>query len=571
MDQKSWLWKKRSTEKTLVADKATNSLSKNEEVTEVQKLVIEDLGKFRGQVDAELKALLMRVESTEKENATLKYEVRVLEKQLDIRSEEREFNRRSEIKKENELRTLSYRNMGASDMNLMDDFAEMEKLAVVSVDNAIILTSSANRNISNSVHKVLELLEGINIQSQDNGVSEFSSGKDGEILSYRNSENPTGYIVRVFQWKAAELSAILQQFVSICNDLLNGKADVEQFVQQVASNLEWVINHCFSIQDVSSMKDAIRSHLYWDESGSESEVDSESECNKLCVQTDDVPYPGTEGKIWNVEWGDKESSSTESEIVKIHPQESKDIDENLDSEMETREEISDQVEKQKMIKEGLTETNHEWRKACERISHLENELENRSHFCRRLEETCHDLEIQIRSMTSKDVSDDGKQRERQLQSDLEITAASEKLAECQETILNLGKQLKALASPNDAALFDKVITKTANSVGTTLPTPTKNISRRSSLLNKMLAEDNNPHGSSHTSKENENGERFSSVGTNAATENSVKSINSERFDQEEKTRTSVASMDIVPCKKNGSRSFFKKLFWPQKKGKHLRL
>ncbi|KAL8463707.1 hypothetical protein ACS0TY_033596 [Phlomoides rotata] len=60
MDQKSWLWKKRSTEKTLVADKATNSLSKNE-VTEVHKLVIEDLGKFRGQVDAELKALLMRV------------------------------------------------------------------------------------------------------------------------------------------------------------------------------------------------------------------------------------------------------------------------------------------------------------------------------------------------------------------------------------------------------------------------------------------------------------------------------------------------------------------------------
>lgn len=41
--------------------------------------------------------------------------------------------------------------------------------------------------------------------------------------------------------------------------------------------------------------------------------------------------------------------------------------------------------------------------------------------------------------------------------DWEIAAASEKLAECQETILNLGKQLKALASPRDAALFDKVI------------------------------------------------------------------------------------------------------------------
>lgn len=45
--------------------------------------------------------------------------------------------------------------------------------------------------------------------------------------------------------------------------------------------------------------------------------------------------------------------------------------------------------------------------------------------------------------------------------DWEIAAASEKLAECQETILNLGKQLKALASPRDAALFDKVISTPA--------------------------------------------------------------------------------------------------------------
>ncbi|KAF0890730.1 hypothetical protein E2562_004228 [Oryza meyeriana var. granulata] len=40
---------------------------------------------------------------------------------------------------------------------------------------------------------------------------------------------------------------------------------------------------------------------------------------------------------------------------------------------------------------------------------------------------------------------------------LEISIASKKLIECQETILNLGKQLKALASPKDAILFDKVV------------------------------------------------------------------------------------------------------------------
>lgn len=45
----------------------------------------------------------------------------------------------------------------------------------------------------------------------------------------------------------------------------------------------------------------------------------------------------------------------------------------------------------------------------------------------------------------------------------DIIAATEKLAACQETILNLGKQVKALASADDGPLFDKVISTTAKS------------------------------------------------------------------------------------------------------------
>ncbi|EYU23674.1 hypothetical protein MIMGU_mgv1a026099mg [Erythranthe guttata] len=204
MDQKSWLWKIRSTEKTLVADKASNSLSKHDEdenedadeedekLNKVQKLliektdlernlrisneklssalsecnakdniakkqvkiaeeaiaeqdkrvhsamvkrsdefekitialnekladsgkrlaklgaentqlskslsgkekVIEDLSKYKTQIEADFSALMSRVESTEKENTSLKYELRVLEKELHIRNEEREYTRR---------------------------------------------------------------------------------------------------------------------------------------------------------------------------------------------------------------------------------------------------------------------------------------------------------------------------------------------------------------------------------------------------------------------------------------------------------------------------------------------
>lgn len=68
----------------------------------------------------------------------------------------------------------------------------------------------------------------------------------------------------------------------------------------------------------------------------------------------------------------------------------------------------------------------------------------------------------------------------------DITAASLKLAECQETILNLGKQLKALATPTEAALFDKVFNANGS---TTTAAINKSWNRRFSLRDQMLAED----------------------------------------------------------------------------------
>ncbi|XP_011083564.1 filament-like plant protein 7 isoform X1 [Sesamum indicum] len=467
-------------------------------------------------------------------------------------------------------------------------------------------------DVSISVHKVLELLEGINIQSQDNGASESLSGKDDKLLSYKNAENPTGYMVRVFQWKTAELSTILQQLVQTCNDLLDGTTDLEQFVQQVGSNLEWIINHCFSLQDVSSMKDAIRNHLDWDEldgSRSESEVDGGfanhyAECNRLHIRREDMRYlpivstlsadnsacQMEELQTPRKEEANKESSTVDLEAIlqpeivkgecfRIQPQESKDKTENhlpqLEIMKQSEGKTENQIEKQKMMKEDLQaqvmETNHELRKACQKILHLEHELENRTNSCKKLEETCHDLKIQLKSMTSKEIPDNGKHWEKQLQNDWEITAASEKLAECQETILNLGKQLKALASPSDAALFDKVISTPADSVVTSLSTPRKNISQRSSLLDKMLAEDKaRLVASPGTKNDTKNGNDSSAVSTNAAMESSSKFTDPSGTNHDEKCKTSAASMDIVPCKKKGGRSFFKRLFRRRKKGNSLK-
>ncbi|KAL7135522.1 hypothetical protein ABFS83_11G102700 [Erythranthe nasuta] len=524
--------------------------------------VIEDLSKYRTQIEADFSALMSRVESTEKENASLKYELRVLEKELHIRNEEREYTRRtadaaqrakletsvepckylhflqehslvsassdvgSEDKASCSESLASHRNMGASDMSLMYDFAEMEKLAVVSLsaDNSIPIPEKSGQkfssNSSSAIRKVIELVEGINIPSQDSDID--------KLLSTKNSEkNPTGYVVRVFQWKSDELSATLQRFVRTCNDLLNGKGDFEQFVVEAASNLEWVVNHCFSMQDVSCMKDAIRNRLDWDESGSESEVDSGSANNSV------------------------ENNTSQRDII-----------EDLNSERETVKQFEgkngNRVEKEKTTKGELEnqfmDSNHEQGKSYDNVLYLEHDPENKDSSCEKLEETCYDLNKQLKS---EEVLDKGSQWEKQLQNDWEITVASEKLAECQETILNLGKQLKALASPSDAALFEKVInTPDAESVITTSSTPQKTFSHQSSsLLDKMLADDNN-----------NNHQLFRA---SPETKKDIQNVNGEKCTKDEsKTGAAAASMEIVvPCKRNRGGSFFKKLFWRRKKGK----
>ncbi|KAK4416177.1 Filament-like plant protein 7 [Sesamum alatum] len=553
------------------------------------------------------------------------------------------------FKNEKQLGTPSDRNMATLDMNLMDDFAEMEKLAEASVDypaggphhspeaRGHVFQTTPNKSlnleafdigndskissteksdqksiVSISIQKILQLLEGINIISQENGVAESLTVKDVKALPCKISAAPTGYMVRVFQWKTDELTAVLKQFVQTCNDLLKGKADLQQFSQLVASNLEWLMNHCFSLQDVSSIKEAIRTHLDWDESRSESEVDSGSanhstESSQPHIEREDISYPPMvsplngrnssrqmeelrpkpkgEDKRLNVKEGKEEPLVTDlegrlpSEIAngesfRIQLKDSKDIIENLPTEMETmgqsKGKTGDEIEKQKMkddLETQLVETNLESGPSRQKISPPDSDLENNDTSCRRMEETCNGLKTQLNSMTSKEGQDDGNPSEKQLQNDWEITAASEKLAECQETILNLRKQLKALATPRDAALFDNVISTPAERDVTRTSIPEKNVSQRFSLLDKMLAEDNDQIdvSSKITKDDISNGNSNSVVSTNAAIESWSKFADPNGISCDAGL-SPVVSTAIVPCKKKGGINFWKKLFWRQKKG-----
>lgn len=572
---------------------------------------IEDLSKQRAQVESELSAVMNRLDSMEKNNASLKYEIRVLEKELDIRNEEREFNRRSaevsqkqhlesgkkvakleaecqrlrllvrkrlpgpttvtRMRKEAEVltrdpsmkrigalaeqltsmeeenRTLkealerksnelqvsrnmyaraasklsqavptrtvnnlnhapslaSVSDMGSDDrascaeswasaliselenfrneklkesavsakardseINLMEDFVQMERIAVFSTDEpshdclsnfsgptdtinsplpltgdieektdpldslvhelpdwvhdiaklavkenrvngrdpkeiledikSVLESDRKNHpsaiggpreSMSKSMSKVIELLEGITLSSSHESYN--SSGilpKKDENSPSKSSEMPTGYAVRVFQWKSSELSNTLQEFLHTCYDLLSERADFAKFLQELAFALEWILNHCFSIQDVSSMREELARSLECDDPRSEIESDAGSICRNF--ESDRSVTQPADGEQKEDEVSNKAPRRT-----------AKSLRSEIESLRESKKVTEDQVESHKSNNEALdrqlSAARVEPDETEKRLSSLEVKLGNKNSCCEELENTCLNLQLQL--------------------------------------------------------------------------------------------------------------------------------------------------------------------------------
>ncbi|PQP92539.1 filament-like plant protein 7 [Prunus yedoensis var. nudiflora] len=243
----------------------------------------------------------------------------------------------------------------------------------------------------------------------------------------------------------------------------------------------------------------------------------------------------------------------------------------LQSLRESKEIIQDQIKNHKVMNEDLdtqlTVARVELSEARQKFSSLEVELENKYNCCEELEATCLELQLQLESVKKKSPNSDLNPDERQAQNDWEITAASEKLAECQETILNLGKQLKAMAAPKEASLFDKVITNPTDintlKAKATCPTPQKKLNQRSSLLDQMLAEDGAGIKDLMSPKTKEvDSNSTSTFGPKRVIEplENILVVNGKYQDD----NATVGSLAIVPGKKRGGWSLWKKLVWRKK-------
>ncbi|KAJ0260416.1 Filament-like plant protein 7 [Hirschfeldia incana] len=412
----------------------------------------------------------------------------------------------------------------ASEMKLMDDFAEMEKLASTVPGSSPIFSSDSisatgpvenesNEDIkSDSTSKLPQSLDTvfkaimehkrITQRSTDEVLEEIRQAMSGvkhtETLTVESATPDTeceisksirriveviegvslkddrlsGYTARVLQWKTTELSSVLERFLQSCYDLIDRKADMKKFAEELSSVVEWMVNHCFSLQDVSSMREEIKKQFEWDESRSGSEVDIglfglTSEADK--VKTDDHKMVEEEAK------GKTESASA-------------------------------------------------------------NEF---------------------------------KMEEKQnIRTELEITAASEKLAECQETILNLGKQLKALTNSTETASLADSLTQTETKPEKRLTT------QRSSLLDQMKAEDQDSGESKEEEKKRQIAADKMGKGGSSVYSETIEALEHILLSDKTKSKGSESNcFAIVPQKKSsgGGTSLWRKLLGRKKRSKTIKL
>lgn len=544
--------------------------------------------------------------------------------------------------------------IGASEMSLMDDFVEMEKLAIVAVDSplgaspenqmssttkALVLVGHELKakalglkksddwlqTVTNMIleqHNVSrrsidELLEDVRM-SLRSSIHPEAASKPLPISGYITWKSPTliqessteflqpdmnksiiklielidafdhntlpceksskvaDYEVHAFRWKKSDLTAVSQEFIDSCNKLLDGKISFEKFTGDLTYSLGWIINTCISFQDHSGVREEFSKHLGGDGPGTALELESVQnlmlemeKMHSICQ----VEIKGLKNELSFIKSSDEVldvsllSGRQNNEALMHKLLQSQQSMASLQSEMEILKEskimTEDQLENLKAINEDLdtqlSVTKAKQNEVLQKLSSAEVELDNKSHCCEELEGTCLELQLQLESVANNRYSENHDDQGGLLQTGMEITKASAKLAECEDTILKLGKQLKALGSAKELSVVGKVADSRK-----------QKFKQRSSLRDQMIYEDNGDVNSQESPKTKE---------IISTTEASVPSVyNAISFPdgqvatptaylgiKDETRNVKSGALVIVPTKKRGGIGFLRKLLLRRKK------
>ncbi|GFS40030.1 filament-like protein [Actinidia rufa] len=390
--------------------------------------------------------------------------------------------------------TTPHNKFGVLEMSLMDDFVEMEKLAIVTVGTPL-GSSCASLDANNALSISVEESGGYQLDSRGKELVAVEQNRSDDIeqeIQTKDVSTQDGY-----DWLQSVLKLILDQ-------TRISKRNFDDLLEDIRIGLTYMKTSCASDPGASGLV-PISGYITWKSPNSSPRVMSETEQAQFGLREENR---GLKDEIKNTESSQKELeaklslANDRSEALRNQLRESEQSVGYLETELRTLKEskgiIEDQVENQKLINEDLdtqlTVAKVKLNEVLRKMSSLEVELEDKSHCCEELEATCLELQLQLESVSQKEVpKESADQEERLLQTGWEITAASAKLAECQETILSLGKQLKSLASSRQTSVFNKV--------STTAISNRKLSHQRSSLLDQMLAEDDAQADKSPKTKE----------------------------------------------------------------------
>ncbi|KAF3615686.1 putative O-acyltransferase WSD1-like [Capsicum annuum] len=428
---------------------------------------------------------------------------------------------------------------GVSEMCLMDDFVEMEKLAIVAVDSTIgssYSPSDASFTLSDSS------------RIETHGNQTDSTGK--ELVPVGPGDSNEATTKRSSEWLQEILKIIMEQIRA-------SKKGTDELLEDIRVALYNVIPPNTGAGHSEPLP--ISGYITWRSPVTSpkmksltTEPGSESEKTYSILQAENE---GLKAELSSMKTSNKDVqvklqvAKNKCENLASELQQSQQIIEGLQAELETAKEskrmMEDLIENQKSINEdldtNLTVTRVKLNETLSKLSSLAVELEDRNHCCEELEGTCLELQLQLESITAKTTSIDGVDQEKGLQqTGWEITAASAKLAECQETIMNLGKQIKALSLPKENTVADT----NASS---------KKMRKHMSLLDRMLTEDD--------------GEKEKLLSPNSEeSPRTIDTVLATQSPQPEAKTPNMGTMVVLPSKKRGV-NFLRKLLLRKKYGR----
>ncbi|KAJ0264466.1 hypothetical protein HA466_0028220 [Hirschfeldia incana] len=435
------------------------------------------------QVESEFEALMARLDSTEKENAFLRYEYTVLEKDLEVKTEETEYTRKSmELTHKQQLRNVnkiveleaeckrlrllfrkkfpdrsisSMRNEGEemkrknanskSDL-MMRDEAQSRKLKYDLLMEQIGNVRAENKNLMDIIMRknmeIKDLSRGqkplsassFDVRSENSVISP-SGSKEMKLLMDDFNEMEKLAIVCTekassregdekddgsFDWIQVVLSAVSKQeriskrgVRELLQDIKIALGCMDDDDTKKGEGDPLCITWKSNVESGPMTKDEIKRHL--------------GLASALKVETDERQE--LKGKL---EEAEEKIRSLEADIKALR--ESK---EKVEAEMETEKSMKEDLDTKLHITEAkLNETQ-------KKLSSLEVEFDYRKSCCEELEGTCIELQLQLESVETKKPMHRNKSVSRK---GWDIAAASVMLSECQETITNLRKQLRALST-----------------------------------------------------------------------------------------------------------------------------